>query len=191
VLSDHGFCTVKKEVYLNHALEEHGFLSLTPEAKSVKDMTPATKAYSLIPGRIFINQKGREENGTVEIGNQTEETLAELEEWLPTLKDNVTGETIIKKTIRPPTIYNGDRLPMAADLMAIPYDGFDMKGNVKPGMLTFKGDLVGTHTFHDAALFVGDKNLSVDRPNLTHLMPSILAHLGVDIPKDVDGDVIF
>jgi predicted AlkP superfamily phosphohydrolase/phosphomutase len=191
VLSDHGFCSVKKEVYLNYALEKHGFLSLQPKANSVKDMTTATRAYSLIPGRIFINQKGREEKGTVEIGNQTEETLAELEEWLPTLKDDVTGEQIIKETIRPSKIYSGDKLPMAADLLVIPYDGFDMKGNVKTEALTFKGDLVGTHTFHDAALFVRDRNLSVDRPNLEHLMPSILNHLGADIPNDIDGDVIF
>ena len=190
-LSDHGFCTVKKEVYLNHALEKHGFLSLETDAKSVKDMTPDTRAYSLIPGRIFINQKGREEKGSVEAGNQTEETLAELEEWLPTLKDDVTGEAIIKETIRPSKIYSGNQLPLAADLLVIPYDGFDMKGNVKTDTLTFKGDLVGTHTFHDAALFVRDKQLTVDRPNLTHLMPSILNYFGSEVSADVDGNVIF
>ena len=191
VLSDHGFCTVKKEVYLNHALEEKGFLSLEQEAKSVKDMAPNTKAYSLIPGRIFINQKGREEKGSVEPGSQSEEVLAELEEWLLTLRDDSNGEQIIKETIRPADMYSGDRLPMAPDLLAIPHDGYDMKGNVNPGMLTFKGDLVGTHTFHDAALFVRGRDLSVERPDLTKLMPSIFRALNVDIPRDVDGTCIF
>jgi len=191
ILSDHGFCTVKKEVYLNQALEEKGFLVLKADAKSVADMLPETRAYSLIPGRIFVNQEGREEKGTVEIGSHTEEILEELEEWLLTLKDDGTGERIIKETIRGDKLYHGDQLPMAPDLMAIPYDGFDMKGNVKPGKLTFKGDLVGTHTFHDAALLVRGQQLSVERPQLMNLMPSILGILEVNTPKDVDGEPIF
>jgi len=191
VLSDHGFCSVKKEVYLNQALEEKGFLVLKPDAKSVADMLPETRAYSLIPGRIFVNQKGREAKGTVEIGTQREEILEELEEWLPRLKDDGNGERIIKETIRGDKLYHGDQLPMAPDLMAIPYDGFDMKGNVKPGMLTFKGDLVGTHTFHDAALLVRGRQLSVERPQLVELAPSILSALDVELPKDLDGAAIF
>ena len=191
VLSDHGFCSVKKEVYLNYALEKAGFLTLEPDAKSVKDMTPATTAYSLIPGRIFLNLKGREEKGTVEPGNQAQEILSKLEEWLLTLTDDSTGEKIMKETLRPDVIYQGDRLPMAPDLLTIPYDGFDMKGNVGTDELTFKGDLVGTHTFHDASLFVRGKELQVDRPQLTQLMPSIFNVLGVDVPPDVDGEVIF
>jgi predicted AlkP superfamily phosphohydrolase/phosphomutase len=190
VLSDHGFCSVKKEVYLNHALEARGFLSLQPEAKSVKDITPETRVYSLIPGRLFLNLRGREEGGTVEAGNQAEEILAELEEWLPTLQDD-GGEPIIKETARAADLYHGDRMPMAPDLMAIANDGYDLKGNVNAETLTFKGDLVGTHTFWDAALFVRDRQLRVERPNLTNMMPSILGYLGVDTPPDVDGEAIF
>jgi len=191
VLSDHGFCSVKKEVYLNHALEEKGFLTLTPEAKSVADITPATKAYSLIPGRIFLNLRGREEKGTVEAGKQAEAILSELEEWLLTIKDEGTGEAIIKETIRGVDLYHGEQLPMAPDLLAIPYDGFDMKGNVKPGKLTHKGELVGTHTFHDAALLIRGHRELIKRPELTDLMPSILSVLGIDTPKDNDGVSLF
>jgi predicted AlkP superfamily phosphohydrolase/phosphomutase len=191
VLSDHGFCSVKKEVYLNHSLEKHGFLKLTPDAKSVKDMLPETTAYSLIPGRIFLNLKGREEKGTVEPGSQAEEILCQLEEWLPTITDDTYGDRIMKETVRAKDLYTGDRLPYAPDLMAIPYDGYDMKGNVKTDSLTYKGDLVGTHTFFDASLLVRGQTLKVTRPNLTQLMPSILQVLGVDIPDDLDGEPIF
>jgi predicted AlkP superfamily phosphohydrolase/phosphomutase len=191
VLSDHGFCSVKKEVYLNYALEENGFLTLTPEAKSVADMTPETKAYSLIPGRIFLNLKGREERGTIEPGREAETILSELEEWFLTLKDNDTGEPIIKETIRSGDLYHGEQMPQAPDLLAIPYDGFDMKGNVKPGKLTHKGELVGTHTFHDAALFVRSHKLSTGRPQLQDMMPSILEKLQTDIPANIDGRPVF
>ena len=191
VLSDHGFCSVKKEVYLNHALEEKGFLTLTPEAKSVADMTPATIAYSLIPGRIFLNLKGREEKGKVKPGLQAETILSEIEEWLLTLTDDDTSEAIIKETIRSGDLYHGDQLHMAPDLLAIPYDGFDMKGNVKPVKLTHKGELVGTHTYHDAALLVRGHNLTMERPQLHSLMPSILEKLQVEIPSDLDGRPIF
>ncbi len=127
----------------------------------------------------------------VEPGNQAEEILCELEEWLPTITDDTDGDRIMKETIRAKDLYTGDRLAYAPDLLAIPYDGYDMKGNVKTDSLTFKGDLVGTHTFFDASLLVRGKTLKVSRPDLTQLMPSILESLGIDIPGDLDGEPIF
>jgi len=47
VLSDHGFCTLKKEVHVNHWLKQSGYLELaTPQPKALLDLAPTTRAYS-------------------------------------------------------------------------------------------------------------------------------------------------
>ena len=155
ILSDHGFCTVKKEVYLNHWLQEQGYLKFDkPDPKNVGEMSPETKAYSLIPGRIFVNLKGREQMGSVEPGSEYEELRKELSEKLMDLRDPDTDEPIVRKVYRREEIYEGPYLEEAADLIAVPYDGYDLKGNVNTRRLTHKGELVGMHTYDDAAVFV-------------------------------------
>ena len=67
VMSDHGFCTLDKEIYVNYWLQQQGWLQFdTAEPKSIEDMSSSSVAYSLDPGRVFINLKGREKAGSVE-----------------------------------------------------------------------------------------------------------------------------
>ncbi|HKY04051.1 MAG TPA: alkaline phosphatase family protein, partial [Blastocatellia bacterium] len=55
MLSDHGFCRVKHEVNLNVWLQQEGFLRFqTNTPKSLEEIDGRSKAYSLIPGRIYI-----------------------------------------------------------------------------------------------------------------------------------------
>jgi len=154
ILSDHGFCTVKKEVYLNHWLEQEGYLKFEhPDPKHVGEMASESKAYSLIPGRIFIHLRGREEKGSVK-REEYESMRDELSDRLLEMEDPDTGDRIIGKVHKREELYSGPYLEEAADLIAIPYDGYDLKGNVQPGKLTHKGELVGMHTYDDAAVFV-------------------------------------
>lgn len=181
ILSDHGFCTVKKEVYVNHWLREKGYLKFeNKEPKNVKEMNPETVAYSLIPGRIFINLRGREERGSVEI-NEYESLRYEISEQLLNMVDSDSGEKIIQKVLKREEIYSGSYLEQAADLIAIPYDGYDLKGNVNSGKLTHKGELVGMHTYDDAALFVPsddiEKNEDVNR--IEEVGKSVLTYFGL------------
>jgi predicted AlkP superfamily phosphohydrolase/phosphomutase len=187
VLSDHGFCTVKKEVYLNQWLEEHGFLHLEGDKpKSVVDMSSKTRAYSLIPGRIFLNMQGREQKGSVAAA-QAESLKAEIIGALLEMKDPDDGAPIIKKVLRREEIYSGPYFEEAADLMAIPYDGYDLKANVRQPKFTYKGDLVGMHTFDDAALFVKDRRLTDGEFSIMDVAPSILKMMDAEDPAGMDG----
>ncbi len=157
IMSDHGFCTVKKEVYLNYWLQKEGYLMFETKApKNVNQMSAKTQAYSLIPGRIFINLKGREEKGSVEPA-EYESLRDELLDRLLTMVDPDSGEKIIQKVVKREDIYSGFCFEQAADLIAVPYDGSDLKGNVDTAKLTHKGELVGMHTFNDAFVFVSDE----------------------------------
>ena len=78
VLSDHGFNTFRRSVHMNSWLMDHGYLTLKdPAATSAGPMFKGvdwskTKAYALGFGGIYINQKGRERDGVVGPGKETE-----------------------------------------------------------------------------------------------------------------------
>ncbi len=60
LLSDHGFCSIEKEVNLNYWLKEKGWLRFQGErAKDLKEIDPKSKAYSLLPGRIYMDPEGK------------------------------------------------------------------------------------------------------------------------------------
>jgi predicted AlkP superfamily phosphohydrolase/phosphomutase len=192
LLSDHGFCSIKKEVYLNQWLEEQGFLKLEGASpKSVMDYAADSTAYSLIPGRIFINLKGREQKGSVSPGPAAEEVKAKVSAALLEMTDPDTGERIIEKVLRREEIYSGPYFDEAADLMAIPYDGYDLKASVRQPQFTFKGDLVGMHTFNDAALFVKDHTLTDRQISIADAAPTILKMMDLEPPEKMDGETLF
>lgn len=188
ILSDHGFCSVRKEVYVNQWLEDKGHLQLTgDEPKSVMDMSPKTRVYSLIPGRIFLNLEGREEKGTVPNGAEAERLKTEITDALMNLRDPDGDQPIIQKVMRREAFYSGPYLNEAADLIAVPYDGYDLKANVRQPQFTYKGDLVGMHTFGDAALFIKDHSITTQDFSIADVPPSILKLMGLDDTEDMEG----
>jgi predicted AlkP superfamily phosphohydrolase/phosphomutase len=190
ILSDHGFCGMKKEVYLNHWLQREGWLKFRGEApKSVKDIHQESKAYSLIPGRIYVNVAGRESSGSVHSPDEYERVRDELSGALLGMKDPDTGERIIETVFRREELYHGPHCNDGPDLVAIPHNGYDLKGNLDKGELTFKGPLVGMHTYDDAFIYM--KDIEVLREDNTFgvmdVMPTILKVMGVNPPEDLDG----
>lgn len=163
VLSDHGFCGVKYNVQLNHFLEEEGYLSFEKdEPQDVTDMSPESRAYSLIPGRIFMNLKGREEKGSVPEDNY-EALRKEIKEKVLDIEDP-DGNKIIKNAFFREEIYSGPFLNNAADIIVHPEWGYDLKGNVKTGKLCHQPAAIsGMHTYNDAVIFT--KNVGLGEIN--------------------------
>ncbi len=83
VASDHGFTSLDYEVHCNTWLEENGWLSYEDDDHdALSDIDEDSKAYSLIPGRFFVNLEGREPRGSVpqsEYEAVRDELKAELE----------------------------------------------------------------------------------------------------------------
>ena len=156
ILSDHGFCKTKKEVQLNYWLEEEGYLKYNKdEVESVADMAPESKAYSLLPGRIYINRKGREEMGAVS-EKDYENLRKEIRAGLLELENEENGEKIIDQVFYREEIYQGPYLDQAADLIAIPHEGYDLKGKADQDSLLEDGFIQGMHTYDDAFIYVKD-----------------------------------
>ncbi|MDH4207450.1 MAG: alkaline phosphatase family protein [Anaerolineae bacterium] len=191
VMSDHGFTLMKKEVYINRWLEDHGWLSFTKQPpESLNDIHPDSRAYSMDPGRIFINLRGREPRGSVDLGKDYEDVRSELIDSLSGLSDPDSGEPMIEKVYRREEIYSGECYAQAPDLVAMPYRGYDLKGSIKKDVLTDRGVINGAHTYDDAMLYIQGEDIQKDEASIVDVMPTILHLMGVPIPQDVDGAVL-
>ena len=187
ILSDHGFCRVEKDIYLNHWLTQEGYLGFeTGEPKNISDISSETTAFSLIPGRIFINLKGKFPKGSVPL-EKYDRLRDELIGKLKKLSDPDTGERIIFRIYRKEEIYHGPLFDRAADLIAHPVDGYDLKGNVNKTQLGEKGPINGMHTYEDAFLYIKGRNVSREEFSIIDVMPTILDMMDVAKPPDLDG----
>ncbi len=187
IMSDHGFTTLKKEVFLNVWLENEGYLCFQPDGeKTLVSMDPGTRAYSLDPGRIYLNLQGREPDGTVAPDEATP-LLDELAEQLAVLRDPDTDDLMIETVYRADQIYHGPQRDRAPDMLLMPHDGYDIKGTFDAAALTGRGKLVGMHKYDDATFFVRGHRLTVDHASVHDVLPSACKLMGIDCPADVDG----
>jgi predicted AlkP superfamily phosphohydrolase/phosphomutase len=160
ILSDHGFCAVKKEVQLNRWLEEQGFLKFDGNAKrELANYDRTSLCYSLVPGRIFINLKGREERGSVS-KNDYEKLRQDIKKRLLNLQNPENGERVIDKVFFREEIYEGPYVEDAADIIAHPTEGYDLKGKVDANSILDSSSLNGMHTYNDA--FICGINFDLD-----------------------------
>ena len=155
MLSDHGFCSVKSEVNLNVWLRQEGLLRFqTNSAKSLEEIDGRSKAYSLIPGRFYVNLKGREPRGSVEPGAEYEAVRDDLITRLLALRNPDNGELVIERVEKRETLYGENCSSLAPDLVALARYGYDLKDQVSGRELFKAGMLKGMHTYDDAFLFV-------------------------------------
>lgn len=191
VLSDHGFCTMKKEVFINRWLQDNGWLNFTRDPPdSLRDIHPDSKAYSMDPGRIFVNLRGREPQGSVDAGREYEALRKELTDALSELREPESGEPMIERVYKREEIYSGECYPQAPDLVAMPCRGYDLKGSIKKAVLTEKGVINGAHTYDDAMIYIQGQDINKQEVAIVDVMPTILRLMDVPIPQDVDGSVL-
>ena len=174
VASDHGFTTLEYEVHCNHWLAEEGWLSFESDAhEQLMDIDDSTVAYSLIPGRFYLNLEGREPRGSVP-RDAYAETLDELADAIRGLT-GPNGEPVIDRVIRGQDVFVGDHVDIAPDLVALPHDGFDLKAGFGSGSAVFdRGPRSGMHTFADATFITDDPAVDVSDADLFDIAPTIL-----------------
>jgi len=205
VLSDHGFCPIKSEVQFSRFLVEKGWTALGAEVpQHPLDIDPArSRVYSLIPGRIYVNVRGREPEGIVppEDYNQVREEVAAdvLELRAP------NGDKVIRRVFRREEVYwpEGASAPapdiqveellrtdtafgLAADLIAIPFDGYDLKMGLAQSEVFVKTELEGMHTYDDALILARGVELPAERFAIYNVTRHVLEAMGVRPLADMD-----
>jgi predicted AlkP superfamily phosphohydrolase/phosphomutase len=174
ILSDHGFASVKKEVYINRFLEEKGFLVLKDEGNLYERIDHRTKVFNLDPCRIYVHGEDAYPRGAV----RKDETAALLEEIKKTLRGlkGEKGEEVIDQIYEKEDIYHGPHTRIAPDLVCLPKDGYDLKGSL--GKKEVFGDNIfrGMHTWHDAFCIL-PKNIHLSKkPSVENLTEYILQY---------------
>lgn len=183
ILSDHGFSSIKAEVYLNYFMREKGylrFINSTPE--SFEDIDRKSKAFVLDPSRVYIHLNSKYSRGAVseeeykDLRNNIKNDLLSLE---------MDGAKIVKKVFFKEELYNGEYFNDAPDLVILSEEGFDLKGSTKKDELFGRSHLTGGHT-RDNATFYINRQVNIGIPNIVDVGVTVLKLLGIDT-EGLDG----
>jgi uncharacterized sulfatase len=181
VASDHGFTELDHEVHLNEWLRQEGWLSFEDDDhEDLEDIADETRAYSFIPGRIYLNLEGREPRGAVP-EDEYEAVRAELKAELEAL-EGPNGDPVCERVVEREAAFDGAHDEIAPDLVAIPNTGFDLKAGFRPEDEVFgQGPRNGMHNFYDATLRTDDEDVRVGNSvNLFDIAPTLLDLLDVE-----------
>ena len=203
IVSDHGAKAMKGCICVNMALEKLGLLKFKEKPLIKTRLEDAeidwNKTYAWGWGgyyaRIFLNVKGREQNGIIEPEEyeQWREKLIKLIKGIPDDK----GKPMNTKIFKPEELYktvNGD----APDLMVY-FDDLNWRSAGTVGynsMYLDENDTGPDDAVHDYfGIFVLsclNKNISknIDTKNILDIAPTILRVFGIDVPEDLEGKII-
>lgn len=148
LLSDHGFCGIEQEVYLNVWLEQEGYLEFeTSSPAELGEIASSSKAFVMDPNRIYINGIDRFPKGSVAESDR-QAVKHEIAEKIRGLKHD--GQPVIRDVFDTEEIYTGPLVSAGPDLIVLSKDGYDMKGSVKKKEIFGRSNLQGMHTWDDA-----------------------------------------
>ncbi len=184
---------------------------IVPDWLRLKSLTPAidtglgnidwqqTKAYfcSLSGQNVWINLKGRQQEGTVEPGKEYEVLRDQIIEKLYSVKDPETSQSIIRKVYKREEVYKGDCTQNAPDLIIDMAEGYVMQIGFAQELLMpatqYRLFRSGCHRQHGIFIAIGKdikKNHRVFNPEITDIVPTVLYLLNKQIPTYMDGKVL-
>jgi predicted AlkP superfamily phosphohydrolase/phosphomutase len=209
VLSDHGFGTFRRAFDTNTWLWQNGLLALKgnhrPGEESGQGFSfvdwSKTSAYAVGLGGIYLNLKGREHAGILEEGTEADRVRRAIQTGLADLPDVQTERTAVRNVSRREDLYSGAFVGNSPDLLVNFNPGFRVSWHTAVGgfansliednMRRWSGDhivapeAVPGILFMNRALHPGQD--AVQPPGIIDLAPTILNHLGVAVPKSMEG----
>ena len=202
VLSDHGFNTFRRGFNLNTWLFQQGYHRLQKPWKQAEssffDNTDwsKTRAYGMGLNSLYINEKGREGEGTVAPGADKDNLVREIAGKLEALTDPKTGERPILRAFVAKDTYRGKNLEMAPDIVLgfnrgyriswqSPLGGFP-KEIVEDNNQKWSGDHMSAPDILPGIAF-SNRKFTAEAPAIHDLTASVLGVFGVEIPKDMIG----
>ncbi|MHC4218802.1 MAG: alkaline phosphatase family protein [Planctomycetota bacterium] len=204
VMSDHGFTSFRRGLNLNSWLIDAGYMTMIDGVSQEQSVYLAgvdwskTKAYALGLNAMYINQAGREREGSVPPGARAA-LLQELSEKMREIRDT-DGAPVIDTVYVVDEYYpNADR-NIAPDILVGYADTYRASWSTAEGgspldLLEDNHDRwCGDHCIaHEIVpgILVTNRSVTVDDPNLTDLAPSVLNLYGIPAPEEMTGRVLF
>ncbi|QOY92062.1 alkaline phosphatase family protein [Paludibaculum fermentans] len=206
VMSDHGFSTFDRAVHLNSWLEQEGLLKLIDGSKRGDEELFAnvdwsrTQAYALGLNEIYLNLAGREPNGAVAPGEDSQAVLRKISERLLALRDPQTGKAVVKAVYTAAQVATG-KLPGYAPDLVVGYEpgyraswqtalGAVPERIIVPNEEAWLADHCIDPEFVPGVLFTNRKP-ALEKPHLRDVPVTILKQFGVAVPAAMTGHPMF
>lgn len=205
VVSDHGFTSFRRQFNLNSWLMDYGYARQRNGADRGENALFAdtnwseTRAYGLGLNGLYLNLKGREPQGCVKPGAESERLTDELIRYLTSCRDPANGAQIISHVYRPTEIYTGPHVKEAPDLIVCykpPYRAsWDtiLGRYAKEQVLDNKDPWSGDHAMDAEFLpgvFLANRPIQAKAPTLCDLAPTIMDAFGVPSAQGMTGQVV-
>ena len=203
VLSDHGMNSFQRGLNLNTWLYENGFLALKTGFQPGEDAGDVlrcvewddTNADALGLGAIFLNMRGREENGIVDIEN-AEGIKSAIIKGLTNLRDQERGKVAVRSVVAREEIYRGPYVDEAPDLLVNFSEGYRVSWDTPLGgvpeflfednIKRWGGDHVIDPSLVPGVLFM-NRSFNQEDASLVDMAPTILSALGVSKGSEMEG----
>ena len=201
IMSDHGIKSFRRGININSWLYLNGYLSLKEGKKDseewFKDVDwSRTKAYGLGLGGIYINQKGRESQGIVSPGEETQALKQEIIQKLSELKDEENGQNTINKIFDREELPQGPFLDNCPDFIVgysegyrVSWDSVTGKVNsilIEDNTKAWSGDHCIDPRIVPGVIFSTHK-ISTSTPHIVDIAPTVLELFGIAPPSYMDG----
>ncbi len=201
IMSDHGIKSFRRGFNLNSWLYENGYLRLKENKKesgewfSDVDWTQS-KAYGLGLGGMYVNQKGREAQGTVNPGEEAQVLKNEIAQKLTELKDYEDAENPINKVYDRNELPPGPYLENCPDLIIGYNEGYRVSWDSVTGKVNstlFEDNIKawsGDHCIDPKivpGIFFSTHKINTSSPSIVDIAPTVLELFGIKIPAHMDG----
>jgi predicted AlkP superfamily phosphohydrolase/phosphomutase len=198
VMSDHGFNSFDRSVNLNTWLWQHGFLGLQgPPAGEEQPLANVdwskTQAYALGLNALYLNIAGRERNGIVNPGQESNAILRKIGEELIEFRDPANLRQVVEAVATP-------HAESAPDMIVGYGRGYRASwqtalGAVPEAVLEDNTDAwIGDHCINAAdvpGVLLSNRRIPIENPELKDLTVTLLSLFGAPAGQGMNGRVLF
>ena len=202
VMSDHGFNTFRRGFNLNTWLLREGYHRLKKPWKQEESQFfdnsdwAKTRAYGMGLNSLYINERGREGEGTVAPGPDKDNLVREITQKLEALIDPKTGERAVLRAFISKDTYRGKNLEMAPDIVLgfnqgyriswqSPLGGFPREV-FEDNASKWSGDHMSAPDILPGIVFANRK-IAAEAPALHDVTSTVLGVFGVETPAEMIG----
>lgn len=198
VVSDHGGKAMQGSFAINDWLIQEGLLALKEPLSGPTRFEPGLVdwerttawAWGGYYGRLFMNVRGREPQGTI-----APEDYERVRDDLIARIEGITddhGRVMANRALRPQEIYTGEHVDEAPDLMIYLDDLYWRLGQDVGGPLhSFDTEIGPDDSVHDYYGMIAGRvpgaSLDVTDAHIMDMAPTVLELLGVDVPEYMEG----